>query len=107
MSSGEVNAPKHQAICVADMFARRRGGERAHLGMVDDVMDVLDISCPRRGSQPPLWVSLTREIPLDVTDILGQARVRVDVTYRCASRPTPATMARLISAELDRNEIWD
>ncbi|MGH2894286.1 MAG: hypothetical protein ACRDPM_13630 [Solirubrobacteraceae bacterium] len=33
--------------------------------------------------------------------------VRVDVAYRCASRPTPATMARLINTELDRNEIWD
>ena len=36
---GEVNAPKHQAICVADMSARRRGGRRT---------------------------SLTREIPLDI-----------------------------------------
>jgi len=33
--------------------------------------------------------------------------VRVDVFYRCASRPSPATMARLIDTELDRNEIWD
>ena len=33
--------------------------------------------------------------------------VRVDVTYRCASRPPPAIMARLIDTELDRNEIWD
>ena len=33
--------------------------------------------------------------------------VRVEVTYRGASRPTPAAMARLIARELDRNEIWD
>jgi hypothetical protein len=33
--------------------------------------------------------------------------VRVDVAYRCASRPAPAAMARLITTELDRNEIWD
>ncbi len=33
--------------------------------------------------------------------------VRVDVAYRSASRPGPAAMARLIVAELDRNEIWD
>lgn len=33
--------------------------------------------------------------------------VRVVVTYRCATRPTPAIMARLINTELDRNEIWD
>jgi hypothetical protein len=33
--------------------------------------------------------------------------VRVDVAYRCATRPTPLTMARLINTELDRNEIWD
>jgi hypothetical protein len=32
--------------------------------------------------------------------------VRVDVDYRCATRPTPAIMARLINTELDRNEIW-
>lgn len=33
--------------------------------------------------------------------------VRVDVAYRSASKPSPAVMARLINAELDRNEIWD
>ena len=33
--------------------------------------------------------------------------VRVDVAYRCASKPPPATMARLINIELDRNEIWN
>jgi hypothetical protein len=33
--------------------------------------------------------------------------VRVDVTYRTATRPAPAAMARLINTELDRNEIWD
>ena len=33
--------------------------------------------------------------------------VRVDVAYRSASKPSPVAMARLISAELDRNEIWD
>ena len=33
--------------------------------------------------------------------------VRVDVAYRSASKPCPAAMARLINAELDRNEIWD
>ena len=38
----------------------------AAVSNVDDVMDLLDISCPRRGSQPPLWTSLTREIPLDI-----------------------------------------
>lgn len=33
--------------------------------------------------------------------------VRVDVAYRCTSRPAAAAMARLITTELDRNEIWD
>jgi hypothetical protein len=33
--------------------------------------------------------------------------VRVDVHLRTQTRPTPAQMARLINAELDRNEIWD
>ena len=33
--------------------------------------------------------------------------MRVDVIYRCGSRPTPANMVRLIDTELDRNELWD
>jgi len=33
--------------------------------------------------------------------------VRVDVAVRNRTRPTPAAMARLIAAELDKNEIWD
>ena len=33
--------------------------------------------------------------------------VRVDVSYRSPQRPAPAAMARMIAAELDRNEIWD
>jgi len=33
--------------------------------------------------------------------------VRVDVAYRCTCRPAPAAMARMITTELDRNEIWD
>lgn len=33
--------------------------------------------------------------------------VRVDVMYHAEWNPTPARMAQLINAELDRNEIWD
>jgi hypothetical protein len=33
--------------------------------------------------------------------------VRVYVSYRSPLRPAPAAMARMIAAELDRNEIWD
>ena len=53
MSSGEVNGPEHQAICVVDMSARRRGGrESTHVAVVsdvDDLRDRLNISCQRRG----------------------------------------------------------
>jgi hypothetical protein len=49
MSSGEMNAAKRRAICLADMSARRRGGEESPTwGMVsdvDDAMDTLGISC--------------------------------------------------------------
>jgi hypothetical protein len=33
--------------------------------------------------------------------------VRIDMALRSTGRPTPCAMARLIHAELDRNEIWD
>jgi hypothetical protein len=33
--------------------------------------------------------------------------VRVNVHLRCRQRPSPAAMARMIAAELERNEIWD
>jgi hypothetical protein len=33
--------------------------------------------------------------------------VRVDVRFRCQHQPGPAVMARMIAAELERNEIWD
>ena len=33
--------------------------------------------------------------------------VRVDVHFRGQQRPAPAAMARMIAAELERNEIWD
>jgi hypothetical protein len=49
MSSGEGKAPQVQSIHVADMSSRRRGGRWSTpsdvVGDVDDVADVLDISC--------------------------------------------------------------
>jgi hypothetical protein len=33
--------------------------------------------------------------------------VRVDVRFRCRQRPTAVVMARMIAAELERNEIWE
>jgi hypothetical protein len=33
--------------------------------------------------------------------------VRIDVEYCGHQRPAPASMARMIAAELGRNEIWD
>jgi hypothetical protein len=33
--------------------------------------------------------------------------VQVNAHVRCSQRPAPAAMARMIAAELERNEIWD
>ena len=33
--------------------------------------------------------------------------VRVEVRYPCTRRPEPGAMARMIAAELARNEIWE
>jgi hypothetical protein len=56
---------------------------------------------PPTHLKPPAARRRGRHLPEDFP------AVRVDVAYRSASKPSPAAMARLINAELDRNEIWD
>ena len=71
---------------------------------VDDVMDVLDLSCPRRGSQPPLWTSLTREIPLDIAlfpnpSWPGRCRQPSRTGWEVAAEPAPEGVVALNQAD--------
>jgi hypothetical protein len=100
MWSGEGNAPKQRAIGLADMSARRLGGDIAHLAAVsdvDDVNDMLNMQCRRRGFKAPIPTWLTRQILLHI--MLDKRQRPLTVPLRRRDRvvgPATSELSKLV-----------